>query len=38
LYKLNKVDDAINWWKKASEAGGASDKLPMKIKDGRLYE
>lgn len=38
LYKLNKVEDAINWWKKASEAGGASDKLPMKIKDGRLYE
>lgn len=38
LYKLNKSDEAINWWKKASEAGDASEFLPLKIKDGKLYE
>lgn len=38
LFKLNKTDEALQWWEKASEAGGASEKLPMKLKDGRLYE
>lgn len=38
LFKLNKPEDALQWWKRASEAGGASEMLPMKVKDGKLYE
>ncbi len=38
LYKLNRKDEAMQWWKKALEAGEASDSLPTKVKDGVLYE
>lgn len=38
LYKLGKTEEAIIWWKKASDAGNASDLLPSKLKDGKLYE
>lgn len=38
LYKLGKTEEALNWWKKAIEAGDTSELLPSKIKDGKLYE
>lgn len=38
LFKLNMKDEAMEWWKKAYEAGNTSEFLPSKIKDGKLYE
>lgn len=38
LFKTGRTEEALNWWKKASEAGDASDLLPSKLKDGKLYE
>lgn len=38
LYKLNRTEEARNWWNKASEAGEGSELLPKKVKDGKLYE
>ena len=38
LYKLSLADEALQFWQKALEAGDASDLLPKKIKDRKLYE
>jgi tetratricopeptide (TPR) repeat protein len=38
LFKLNQPEMALEYWEKAQEAGEASDLLPKKIKDGKLYE
>lgn len=38
LYKLSFADEALLFWQKALEAGDASELLPKKIKDRKLYE
>lgn len=38
LFKLNRSKEAMEWWQKALETGEGSDKLELKIKDGKLYE
>jgi tetratricopeptide (TPR) repeat protein len=38
LYKLNRVDEAVIYWKRAKEAGETSDLLPQKIIDRKLHE
>lgn len=38
LYKLNKVDEAVEYWVKAKNAGDASDLIEKKITDKKLYE
>ena len=38
LFKLGQPDQALEYWQKALEAGDASDLLPEKIKDQKLYE
>ena len=38
LYKLGRKDDAVKFWKKASESGEGSDFLHKKIQDRTLYE
>ncbi len=38
LYMLDKKEQALQYWNKAMEAGDASELLPLKIKEGKLYE
>lgn len=38
LYKLGEVKDAVEQWKKAQLAGGASEDIDRKIKDGGSME
>ncbi|HSV87497.1 MAG TPA: tetratricopeptide repeat protein [Bacteroidales bacterium] len=38
LFRLNNVDEAVEYWIKAKEAGDASDLLPQKIIDRILHE
>lgn len=38
LYRLNRVDEAKQWWEKAAALGEGSKFLPAKVKDGKLYE
>ncbi len=38
LFKLNQTDMALEYWIKAQQAGEASELLPKKIKDRKLYE
>jgi len=38
LYKLGKVDDAIQQWKRASKYSDASKNIEKKIADRKLYE
>lgn len=38
LYKLDKKKEALEYWKKAKAAGGASEKIEQKIQDEKLYE
>jgi predicted negative regulator of RcsB-dependent stress response len=38
LFKLGKTDQALEYWQKAKEAGGTSDKIDQKITDKQLYE
>jgi len=38
LWKLGKAADALDFWKRAKEIGGASDKLEMKINQQKLIE
>jgi len=38
LYRLDRVTEATEWWKKAQETGEGSVLLESKIKDGKLYE
>lgn len=38
LFKLNQPEMALEYWKKAKEAGDTSELLPQKIKDRKLYE
>lgn len=37
-YKLNDVDKAIEYWKKAKEKGIDSETIDKKIRDRKLYE
>ncbi|SDD03086.1 Tetratricopeptide repeat-containing protein [Algoriphagus faecimaris] len=38
LYHLGQKSEAISFWKKAADSPEASEKLPMKIKDGKYHE
>lgn len=38
LYKLNDTKKAIEYWKKAKEAGEASELINRKIEEGKWYE
>ncbi len=38
LYKLGKKEEALNYWKKAMDAGEGSENLERKINDKFLYE
>lgn len=38
LYKLDRKDEALNYWKQAKETGPASELLDKKIADKKLYE
>lgn len=38
LFKLGQTDQAVEYWQQAEEAGDASELLPTKIKDRKLYE
>jgi len=38
LFKLNRLKEAVEWWRKARDTGEGSDKLELKIKDEKLYE
>ncbi len=38
LYRLNRTAEALQWWKKAKDAGEGSEFLDSKIKEGKLYE
>lgn len=38
LWKLGKTADALDFWKRAKEIGGASDKIEMKINQQKLIE
>jgi tetratricopeptide (TPR) repeat protein len=38
LYHLGKISEAITYWKKAEGSFEASDKLPLKIKEGKYHE
>jgi len=38
LYKLEEPKKAIEYWKKAKEAGEASDLIDRKIEEGKYYE
>ena len=38
LFKLNKPEEALNYWKQANTAGGGSEFLEKKIKTQKLHE
>lgn len=38
LYKLNKVDEAVEYWQKAKELGGSSEILDQKIQERKYLE
>jgi len=38
LYKLNQIDEAVEYWKKAKETGEGSELLPLKIRYRRFHE
>jgi tetratricopeptide (TPR) repeat protein len=38
LWKLGKATDALDFWKRAKEIGGASDKIEQKINQQKLIE
>ena len=38
LFKLERADEAVSYWQKAKEAGGASEQIDRKIADRKLYE
>lgn len=38
LFKLNRNTEALDYWKRAKEAGDTSDKIDQKIKDQKFYE
>jgi tetratricopeptide (TPR) repeat protein len=38
LFKLGKISDAVDFWKRAKELGGASDKIEIKINQQKLIE
>lgn len=38
LYHLGDKSEAISYWKKAADSPEASEKLPLKIKDGKYHE
>ena len=38
LYHLNRVPEALSWWKKAQESPEGSDKLALKIQTSTYHE
>lgn len=38
LYHLGDINEAISFWKKAADSPEASEKLPLKIKEGKYHE
>lgn len=38
LFKLGKANEAVDFWKKAKDKGGASDQIDRKIEEKLLYE
>ncbi|MCP4520504.1 MAG: hypothetical protein GY827_02215 [Cytophagales bacterium] len=38
LFRLNKVDEAVEQWKIAQQKGGASEFIDKKIQDKKIYE
>lgn len=38
LYKLNQIDEAVEYWKKAKETGEGSELLHLKIRDRKFHE
>lgn len=38
LYHLGQKSEALSFWKKAADSPEASEKLPLKIKDGKYHE
>ena len=38
LFKLNRNTEALDYWKRAKDAGDTSDKIDQKIKDQKFYE
>lgn len=38
LYQLGETEEAVKYWKKAKEAGDASDLIDKKLTDKKLYE
>ncbi|MGZ5303843.1 MAG: tetratricopeptide repeat protein, partial [Bacteroidia bacterium] len=38
LFKLNRVEEAVEYWKKAKASGSESPNLNKKIADKKLYE
>ena len=38
LFMLGEVDEALQYWEKAKDAGSESEVLPRKIKDKKYYE
>lgn len=37
-FRVNNIDEAVNYWKKAKAAGDASELIDKKISDKKLYE
>jgi predicted negative regulator of RcsB-dependent stress response len=38
LYHLNRLPEAISWWKKAQESPEGSDKLALKIQTSTYHD
>lgn len=38
LFKLNRIDEAVEYWKRARDAGDASELIDRKIADKKLHE
>ncbi|HLN53605.1 MAG TPA: tetratricopeptide repeat protein [Lentimicrobium sp.] len=38
LFMLDKKEKALEYWRKAMDAGDTSELLPLKVKEGKLYE
>jgi tetratricopeptide (TPR) repeat protein len=38
LFRLNRKEEAVEWWQKAKAAGETSDLIDKKIADKMLYE
>jgi tetratricopeptide (TPR) repeat protein len=38
LFRLNRIEEAVAWWKKAKESPEGSDQLAQKIKDRQVHD